>query len=85
MVASRLRDTSGLSASDALAQAVAALTQGAHDGRLPDGAQANALESIAWSLIGILKAQTDKPSASSPTRSLSDDLRQAGFLQIDPQ
>lgn len=73
-------------ANDALAQALAALTAGRHDPRLADGAQANALESIAWSLIGILSKQTaSTPQASTEERSLSDELRSRGFLQIDPQ
>lgn len=73
-------------ANDALAQALAALTAGRHDPRLAEGAQANALESIAWSLIGILSAQTEgTPQAPTEARSLSDELRSRGFLHIDPQ
>lgn len=76
----------GIAASDALTQAVAALVQGRHDARLADGAQANALESIAWSLIGILGAQAKaSPEAAPAARSLSDELRSRGFLEIDPQ
>ncbi len=75
-----------VAANDALAQALTALTAGRHDPRLADGAQANALESIAWSLIGLLSAQAvGSSAASAQARTLSEELRSRGFLQIDPQ
>lgn len=72
----------GVAAREALAQAIAALTDGRHDPRIADGAQANALESIAWSLIGLLRAQVESPARSPELRSLSDELQSAGFLKI---
>jgi hypothetical protein len=41
-------------ASDALRQAISALETGHWDRRSQEGARLNALDSIAWSLIGIL-------------------------------
>lgn len=52
----------------ALQRAVGCLTQGAFDGRSVDGAQANALEAIAWALIGLLQTQTASALAPSPGR-----------------
>jgi hypothetical protein len=77
-----LEQAPGVAAKDALAHAIAALTDGKHDPRIADGAQANALESIAWSLIGILRSQVESPSKSPDLRSLSDELQSAGFLKI---
>lgn len=46
-------------AEDALRHAFQALTDGPADPRTVDGAQVNALQSIAWSLIGILAKDVD--------------------------
>lgn len=71
----------GVAAEQALARALAALQDGRHDPRIPEGAQANALESIAWSLIGILSQGTDAaPAANEAARSMSEELRRRGFL-----
>ena len=72
----------GVAAKEALANAIAALTEGRHDPRIADGAQANALESIAWSLIGLLRSQVESPTKSPELRSLSDELQSAGFLKL---
>lgn len=78
-----LEQAPGVAAKEALANAIAALTEGRHDPRIADGAQANALESIAWSLIGILRAQVESPEKVPELRSLSDELQSAGFLKLD--
>jgi hypothetical protein len=46
-----------LAAGEALRRALDALTDGSFDARSTDGAMVNALESIAWSLVGLLEAQ----------------------------
>lgn len=53
---------------DALQQAVAALAKGRFDGKSADGVKANALESIAWSLAGILATLqgADAPAVARP-------------------
>jgi hypothetical protein len=79
----------GVAPADALRLAVEALQAGRHDPRLPDGAQANALESIAWSLVGLLARDVSAaPSAQTPVlgdaqRTLSEDLRRAGFVHLE--
>ncbi|HUR61629.1 MAG TPA: hypothetical protein VM286_04620 [Candidatus Thermoplasmatota archaeon] len=79
----------------ALLRAVKALTEGHFDSRDPTGAQANALESIAWSLAGLLadRAETApvRPAsirphghgASTPSaESLSHELVARGFVPL---
>ncbi|MEK6976324.1 MAG: hypothetical protein AABY18_08285 [Candidatus Thermoplasmatota archaeon] len=72
----------------ALQNALQALSHGLHDSRLASGAQLNALESIAWSLIGILEkqveAQAAAPDDGGGKATMSDELLRHGFLQIDP-
>ncbi len=73
----------GVTPEQALRQALDALQGGRHDPRIPEGAQANALESIAWSLIGILaQGKSAAPAASEAALSMSEELRKAGFLQM---
>lgn len=67
---------------EALRLAVAALTAGRHDPRIADGAQANALESIAWSLIGLLASQQGGAAGKEGGLSMSEELRKLGFLQV---
>ena len=79
---------------EALQQALKALTDGHFDNRDIQGAQANALESIAWSLAGLLadRAETApvRPSstrhapASHTEESLSQELVARGFLPLQP-
>lgn len=68
---------------DALRRAVKALEDGPADPRTIEGAKVNALESIAWSLIGLLgdrlhaeRAATHaRPHAPAQSDSLSGELR----------
>lgn len=79
----------GVAPAEALRLAVQALQAGRHDPRLPDGAQANALESIAWSLIGLLARDAatapgaEAAAATEAQRTLSEDLRRAGFVHLE--
>lgn len=57
---------------EALRRAVESLTGGHFDNRDVAGAQANALESIAWSLIGLLR-RTEQPG-ERPSRSDREEL-----------
>lgn len=61
----------------ALEQAHRCLTAGHFENSHPEGAQANACESIAWSLIGILQKQVDGGTG------LQEDLERAGLLRMD--
>jgi hypothetical protein len=80
---------------DALLHALKALTEGHFDGREVQGAQANALESIAWSLAGLLADRVETapvrpPSMSRPVverhapaeGSLSHELVARGFVPL---
>jgi hypothetical protein len=65
---------------DALRRAVKSLEDGPADPRTVEGAKVNALESIAWSLIGLLgdRLHAERPSHGRPTQpseSLSGELR----------
>lgn len=64
---------SALEPREALRRAVQSLEAGAADPRTLDGAKVNALEAIAWSLIGILgdRVAADK---AAPARSASESL-----------
>lgn len=55
---------------DALRRAVEAIEAGPWDPRSADGARQNALDSIAWSLIGLLgqMQQDDARSVARPSR-----------------
>jgi hypothetical protein len=79
---------SGVSAAQALQLALGAMQEGRHDPRIADGAQANALESIAWSLIGLLSTKTEPAPAEAPTKgksSMSTELQRSGLLQLATQ
>jgi hypothetical protein len=79
---------------EALLRAVKALTEGQFDGREVQGAQANALESIAWSLAGLLAERIEtapvrpasgRPAPHSPSAtsdSLSHELVARGFVPL---
>jgi hypothetical protein len=80
---------------EALLRALKSLTEGHFDGRDVMGAQANALESIAWSLAGLLAERVEtapvrpagmRPaphSAATPTSdSLSHELVARGFVPL---
>jgi len=63
---------------DALRRAVKSLEDGPADPRTVEGAKVNALESIAWSLIGLLgdRLHAERPSHGRPApESLSGELR----------
>jgi hypothetical protein len=71
---------------EALRRAVKALEDGPADPRTVEGAKVNALESIAWSLIGLLgdRLHAERPAHARPTAapdSLSGELR--SILGID--
>lgn len=76
---------------DALLQALKALTEGHFDGRDVQGAQANALESIAWSLAGLLaervgtapvRPASGRPPPAHGEHSLSHELLARGFVPL---
>ena len=68
---------------EALHRAVEALVAGAHDARHVEGAQANALESIAWSLVGLLAEKVEPEGSDRET--LSEGLQSRGLLGLDRQ
>ena len=55
-------------ASDALRMALTAMENGHWDKRSQEGSRLNALDSIAWSLIGILSHMTGNATAVPQTR-----------------
>ena len=61
---------------EALRRAVKSLEDGPADPRTVEGAKVNALESIAWSLIGILgdRVHAERPSHGRPTPASPDSL-----------
>ena len=78
---------------DALLHALKALTEGHFDSREAQGAQANALESIAWSLAGLLAERIEtapvRPAAMRSSGhgmtsdgSLSNELLARGFVPL---
>ncbi|MCA1810861.1 MAG: hypothetical protein LC623_02495 [Halobacteriales archaeon] len=87
-------DPKPLDPHEALLRALRALTEGHFDPRETQGAQANALESIAWSLAGLLAERIEtapvrpasvRPaphSASATSDSLSHELVARGFVPL---
>ncbi|HUR25699.1 MAG TPA: hypothetical protein VM327_06785 [Candidatus Thermoplasmatota archaeon] len=61
---------------EALRRAVKSLEDGPADPRTVEGAKVNALESIAWSLIGILgdRVHAERPSHGRPAPASPDSL-----------
>ena len=61
---------------EALRRAVKSLEDGPADPRTVEGAKVNALESIAWSLIGILgdRMHAERPSHGRPAPAAPDTL-----------
>ena len=61
---------------EALRRAVKSLEDGPADPRTVEGAKVNALESIAWSLIGILgdRVHAERPSHGRPVPAAPDSL-----------
>jgi hypothetical protein len=57
----------GGNAEDALTWAIKCLREGSWDGYSQDGAKTNAMESIAWSLVGLLAIQLEKRGAATST------------------
>lgn len=79
-VETRSPQSQGMDPRDALRRAVKSLEDGPADPRTIEGAKVNALESIAWSLIGLLgdRLHADRPSrphAAPAPDSLSGELR----------
>ena len=74
---------------EALRRAVKALEDGPADPRTVEGAKVNALESIAWSLIGLLGDRTGHaherpaPRHAVPQGALTTELRD--ILGLEPQ
>ena len=68
--------TPALEPREALRRAVKALEDGPADPRTVEGAKVNALESIAWSLIGILgdRVHSERPSHGRPAPAAPDSL-----------
>lgn len=66
---------------EALRRAVKSLEDGPADPRTVEGAKVNALESIAWSLIGLLgdrlhhEHERPAPRTHAPSGALSNELR----------
>jgi hypothetical protein len=69
-------------ASEPLRKALSALEQGNWDKRSQEGSRLNALDSIAWSLIGILShlERSEKPAAPAPSRPAPS---RRGFDELD--
>lgn len=63
---------------EALRHAIRALLDGPGDPRSVDGAKVNALQSIAWSLIGILAK--DLELSDDPQGTMADLVDRAGLL-----
>ncbi|MFA5944960.1 MAG: hypothetical protein WC876_10905 [Candidatus Thermoplasmatota archaeon] len=61
---------------EALRRAVKSLEDGPADPRTVEGAKVNALESIAWSLIGILgdRVHSERPSHGRPGHAAPESL-----------
>lgn len=61
---------------EALRRAVKSLEDGPADPRTVEGAKVNALESIAWSLIGILgdRVHAERPSHGRPAHAAPESL-----------
>lgn len=66
-------------AEDALHKAIQALVDGPGDPRSVEGVKANALQSIAWSLIGILARQSK--AEAQPDEAVSHLLERAELLR----
>lgn len=75
-----LLDSNDVDADDARQLAVKCLTPGNFDGRDVNGAMANALESIAWSLIGLSKKSETNDSGRE---GLDDALHRIGLLRVE--
>lgn len=69
--------TRKIDADEALGHAVRSMLDGPGDPRSVDGAKVNALQSIAWSLIGLLAKDTDFASNEG---AVSDLVERAGLL-----
>lgn len=67
-------------ASEALRMAVSALEHGQWDKRSQEGSRLNALDSIAWSLIGIL-SHLERSQESAPSTRPTHVRR--GFEEVD--
>ena len=63
----------------ALERAHRALATGHFENASPEGAQANAWESIAWSLLGLLQRQIDGDGGEG----LQAGLEKAGLIRMD--
>ena len=63
--------------SEALRRAMGSLRDGHFDGRHESGAKVNALESIAWSLIGLLGREL---AADRESESLSEAFQNSGMI-----
>jgi hypothetical protein len=73
---------------EALVRALKSLTEGSFDYRSIDGAQANALEAIAWSLAGLLAERIEaapvRPARPHSDATLTHELRARGFVPVTP-
>ncbi len=65
----------------ALQRALQSLTDGPGDSTSIEGAKVNALESIAWSLIGLLSERVDDPLVED----LTSALQSYGFVTVPSQ
>lgn len=72
-------------AKEALERALRCLEDGDFDPRSVDGAKANALQSIAWSLIGLLREQREKQAEAlgdAAQETLTQALQDAGLIEL---
>ncbi len=72
---------------EALDKAIYCIREGRWDARSLDGARTNALESIAWSLAGLLARQVagegmKAEEPESATETLSEALNRSGFVPL---
>ena len=70
-----------VAAREALQRALHSITEGPGDPTSIEGAKVNALESIAWSLIGLLAEKVDDPEMLGD---LTGALERFGFVTVEP-
>lgn len=70
-----------VAAREALRRALHSIIEGPGDPTSIEGAKVNALESIAWSLLGLLAEKVDDPAT---LQDLTGALERFGFVTAEP-